>query len=100
VIAKRIKANIHWMLNPDSYSLGTLRQVRDWVIKNQSYLAFTFAVLVPFSYVYPALRPKLQKIKRDFLLQFYQNSQKLAYDLNARNTKPYVHDVEAIIKKA
>jgi hypothetical protein len=45
------------------------------------------------------VRPRIVKIKREFLFQFYENSQKLAKGLSAKAAKPYVHEVEAIIKK-
>lgn len=49
---------------------------------------------IPLLIVYPLLRPRLNKIKREFLFQYYLQSQLLAKKLDTSSVKLPVHEVE------
>lgn len=88
VTYKKIVANVSYLLNPDTYSNETLIQLKDDLLKHKvDVVSGLLVVGVPVAIIFPLLRPKLLKIKRDFLFQYYLQSQTLARKLQTNSNK-------------
>ena len=54
----------------------------------------------PLFFLGPIIRPRYLKAKRDFLFQYYMQSQTIANRLKTGNKKLSVEEVEEMIKRA
>ena len=71
------------------------------LLKNKVEVVASILIIgIPWLVVYPVLRPRLKKIKREFLFQWYLQSQMLAKKLDTGSVKLSVHEVEDIIRRA
>lgn len=92
--------NIKYLLNPDTYSKQTLAEAKEGIIKYKVEVVSAILIIgIPLLIVYPLLRPRLRRIKREFLFQYYLQSHLLARKLDTGSVKLPVHEVEEIIRK-
>lgn len=98
---KKMVENVKYLLNPDTYSRATINSAQKGMLKYRVEIVSGILVVgIPMLIIYPLLRPRLKKVKREFLFQYYLQSQLLAKKLDTGNIKLSVHEVEEIIKKA
>lgn len=78
-----------------------MREKSKNIQKNKmNYIGFLVVVMFPIVMVGPLLRPRFMKAKRDFLFQYYVQSQTISQKLRTGNEKLSVSEMERIIKNA
>ena len=72
-------------MNPDTYSKKNLEKVKKMLVKEKMRLIGTgLIIFVLVSLVYPNLRPRLMKVRREYLFQYYLQQQMISRRLKTK----------------
>jgi hypothetical protein len=88
VIRKVMVQRVVCIFDPDTYSRESSREVKDYVLREKvKILAMLIFMMVPVTLYFNMLKPRLNRVKRQYFLQFYNKMGFFNRELGVK-TKP------------
>lgn len=88
VVKKLMVQRVVLLLDPDTYSVETRREVNDYILREKvKIIGMLIFMMVPFTIYFHMVKPKLDRVKRTYFMQFYNKMGFFNKELGVK-TKP------------
>lgn len=88
VIKKLMVKRVVTLLDPDSYTRETRKELRDYILREKvKIVGMLICMMVPFTTYFHIVKPKLERVKRTYFMQYYNKMGFFNKELGVK-TKP------------